>query len=188
MTFIVILRHFLGIKTLGSFIPTILVFIFLTIGLLEGVFFFFIIIASAIFIKIMLNKFKILYLPRITIIMIIITIAVLLILFFAGLLGLKTLTGISFFPLLILIILAEKFVLVQIKEGNKMAFSTSLETLLITCLGYILLTNELFIKFLVLYPYIILLLIPINYLSGKFTGLRLLEYFRFKEIIKNKND
>jgi len=34
------------------------------------------------------------------------------------------------------------------------------------------------------YPWIILLSVPINIFLGKWTGLRLSEYLRFKEVIK----
>jgi hypothetical protein len=36
-------------------------------------------------------------------------------------------------------------------------------------------------------PYIILLLFPINYLIGRFTGLRLTEYLRFWDILVDKD-
>ncbi len=177
-------RHILGIKTLGSYVPTIIIFSFLTTGLLQGAYFFFIIIFVSIFTKILMNKFKLLFLPRITIVMTIVTIAVLLGLLIAGLLNIHSLINISLFPILMMIIAAEKFILVQIKEGTSRAFSVALETLILASLAYLALTSKIFIQFLVSYPYILLLLIPINFATGKFTGLRLSEYFRFKSLFK----
>ena len=39
--------------------------------------------------------------------------------------------------------------------------------------------------FVLSYPEIILLLIPLNFMIGRFSWLRITEYFRFSEVIKN---
>jgi len=186
MTITSLLRHYIGVKTLGSYVPTIIIFAFLAMGLFQGVFFFIIVVSTAMLMKVIMSKFRILYLPRMTIVMTVVTIAVLFILFFAGLLNMKSLLDISLFPLLMLIMLAEKFILVQIKEGNNAAFSASIETLLMAVVFYIILTSHIFLQTMVTYPYIILFLIPINLLAGKFTGMRISEYFRFQKIINKK--
>ena len=136
MTVTTFTRHIVGIKTLGSYVPAIIIFAFLTMGLLQGTYFFTIIIAISMIAKIVMSKFRLLYLPRITIVMTIVTIAVLIGLLLAGLLNITSIINISLFPLLMLIMLAEKFILVQIKEGNSKAFSAALETLMLVSLAY----------------------------------------------------
>lgn len=46
--------------------------------------------------------------------------------------------------------------------------------------GFLLATSKIVREFLVLYPEVVLLLIPINILMGRYFGLRLSEIFRFK--------
>ncbi len=184
MTLVGILRHIFGIKTLGAFVPTIIMFAFIAVGLLQGVFFFVIVVVTAMIMKVFMSQFRILYLPRMTILMTVVILSVLLALTISGLFNLHSLVDISLFPLLIIIILAEEFILVQIKDGTKNAAIVAGETLLITTLGYLTITSTFFINTLLKYPYIILLLIPFNVLIGKLTGLRLSEYFRFKDVIK----
>lgn len=58
-------------------------------------------------------------------------------------------------------------------------------TLLIGLFCYVILNINAIKVILLSYPELILLLIPINFFIGKFTGLRITEYFRFKEIIKS---
>jgi len=175
-------RHIVGAKSLGSYVQTIIIFAFLTTGLLQGTYFFSIIIAISMLTKILMNKFRLLFLPRITIVMTITTIAVLIGLLLAGLFHIDSIIQMSLFPLIMLIIVAEKFILVQIKEGNQKALSTAFDTLILTSIAYLIITSHIFIQFLVTYPYILILLIPINFMIGKFTGLRLTEYFRFKSL------
>jgi hypothetical protein len=51
--------------------------------------------------------------------------------------------------------------------------------------GYYLAAWPLLIKGIVAYPWIVLITIPINIVLGKWDGLRISEYIRFKEVLKN---
>ncbi|KKQ57906.1 MAG: hypothetical protein US78_C0030G0001, partial [Parcubacteria group bacterium GW2011_GWD1_38_16] len=62
----------------------------------------------------------------------------------------------------------------------------SLETLFISVIGYYIASWPQLIRMILHYPWISLLTIPINIFLGKWTGLRLSEYFRFRQIIKPK--
>jgi len=94
------------------------------------------------------------------------------------------LAAVSIFPILIIITLVEKFVAVQIEKGNRTAVILALETLLISIVGFYLASWDLLIGILIANPWIVLLTLPINFFLGKWTGLRLSEYLRFKNILK----
>ena len=93
--------------------------------------------------------------------------------------------AISIFPILIIAILAEEFVKVQIEKGLWTATQLAIETLVISTLCYFLVSWEALRTFFLSYPELILLTIPLNYLLGKWTGLRLAEFFRFRELRKH---
>ena len=103
---------------------------------------------------------------------------------FGGNLRRTGLASVSIIPILIMITLVEKFVAVQIEKGNKTALFLALETLFISILGYFIASWDVLIRFVIVYPWSILLTIPLNILMGRWTGLRLGEYWRFKEVIK----
>jgi hypothetical protein len=94
------------------------------------------------------------------------------------------LASVSIFPILIMITIVEKFIAVQIEKGNGPAIRLALETLVMSILGYFIASSRLLIQFISSYPWAVLSTIPLNILIGKWTGLRLAEYFRFKEVIK----
>jgi hypothetical protein len=94
------------------------------------------------------------------------------------------LAHVSIFPILIMITIVEKFVAVQIEKGDKTAIRLALETLIISMLGYYLASWKVLLAFVAGYPWVILFTIPINIILGKWTGLRLTEYLRFREVIK----
>lgn len=58
------------------------------------------------------------------------------------------------------------------------------ETFLIALLGYLLISSEWTQLLLLSHPEIVLLILPGHIAMGKFTGLRITEYFRFREILK----
>ncbi|MEI9966449.1 MAG: hypothetical protein WDN67_02210 [Candidatus Moraniibacteriota bacterium] len=69
-----------------------------------------------------------------------------------------------------MITLAEKFVATQIEKGSRTAFILAAETLLISLVGYFLITWDTFIIFLLRHPWIILFNDPHQYRSRKVDG------------------
>ncbi len=184
-TFIAFLRQVVGIKAFGIYTPLIITFAFLaTNGLRYGVVIFLAVIFIGMLMRFILKPFRLLYLPRVAIMLTVVSLLILLMLTFGGNLKRTGLASVSIFPILIMITLVEKFVAVQIEKGNKTALILAFETLIISIFGFYIASWEPLIKALVSYPWLILLTIPINILIGKWTGLRVSEYFRFRNVIK----
>jgi hypothetical protein len=183
-TMIAFLRQVIGIKAFGIYTPSIIIFAFFATGIKYGVVLFVSVILVGMIVRLLMKRFRILYLPRVAITLSIVAIVMLFVLTIGGSFQRTGLAAVSIFPLLIMITLVEKFISTQIEKGNKTAFILALETLIISIVGYFLLKWGFLINFVVAYPWIILLTIPINIVLGKWTGLRVSEYFRFKEIFK----
>lgn len=186
-TFIAFLRQVVGIKAFGIYTPLLITFAFLaTNGLKYGIAIFLAVILAGMAMRFVLRPFRLLYLPRVAIMLTVVALAILLMLTFGGSFKRTGLASVSIFPILIMITLVEKFVTVQIEKGNKTAVVLALETLLISIVGFYIASWQGLIKFLTAYPWIILLAFPVNLFLGKWAGLRVSEYFRFKEIIKKQ--
>ena len=184
-TLIALLRQVFGVKAFGIYTPLIITFAFLaTNGIRYGIFIFVAVILSGMIMRFILKPFRLLYLPRVAIMISVVAMVILIMLTLGGSLKRTGLAAVSIFPILIMITLVEKFIAVQIEKGNKIAFKLALETLVISIAGYYLASWEFLIKFLAIYPWTILFTLPINVLLGKWTGLRVSEYLRFREIIK----
>lgn len=184
-SFIAFLRQVVGIKAFGIYTPLIITFAFLaTNGLKYGIVIFAAVIILGMLMRVVLKPFRLLYLPRVAIMLSIVAIAILLMLTVGGSLQRTGLAAVSIFPILIMITLVEKFVAVQIEKGDKTAIILTLETLFISVCGYFIASSKFLIEALAAYPWIILFTIPVNIFLGKWTGLRLNEYFRFRDIIK----
>ena len=184
-TFIAFLRQVVGIKAFGIYTPLIITFAFLaTNGLRYGIAIFITVIVVGMLMRFALRPFRLLYLPRVAIMLSIVAFAILLMLTIGGSLQRTGLASVSIFPILIMITLVEKFVAVQIEKGNRTAMILTFETLVISVLGYFIASWPWLIGFLLVYPWTILLTIPVNIFLGKWTGLRITEYMRFKNIIE----
>jgi hypothetical protein len=64
------------------------------------------------------------------------------------------------------------------------AIFLAVETLVISIIGFYIVSSHYLIHLLAFYPWIVLLTLPINIFLGKWTGLRLSEYLRFRDVIK----
>lgn len=184
-TLIAFLRQVVGIKAFGIYTPLIITFAFLaTNGLKYGIAIFVAVLLAGLLMRFVLKPFRLLYLPRVAIMLSVVSLLILLLLVFGGGFKRTGLAAVSIFPILIMITLVEKFVAVQIEKGNRTAVLLAFETLIISIAGYYLASWVPLIKLIAAHPWIILLTLPINILLGKWTGLRLSEYIRFKQVLK----
>lgn len=181
-TIIVLFRQILGIKTLGIYIPSILTLAFLAIGLKYGLAIFLVVLVTATLVRWILKRARLLYLPRMAIVLTVVALAILFTFILGARFGKAGFISVSIFPMLIMILLVERFVAVQIERGGRQAFILSLETVIVSCICYFIVDLETLKTFILGYPELILFTLPINILLGRWMGLRLTEYFRFAEI------
>jgi hypothetical protein len=187
VTMIAFFRQVIGIKAFGIYTPAIITFAFLATNEIKyGITIFVTVILVGTVTRYLLKKARLLYLPRVAIMITIVGFSILFLLFIGGTWNRTGLASVSIFPILIMITLVEKFIAVQIEKGNRAAIILSLETLFISIIGYYIASWPQLIKMILSYPWLSLLTIPINIFLGKWTGLRLSEYFRFRQIIKPK--
>lgn len=185
VTIIAASRQIVGIKGFGIYTPSIITLAFLSTGLKYGVFLFLVILVIGMVSRVVIKEFRLLYLPRVAIMLTIVSVVTFLLLIFGGYFRRTGLASVSIFPLLIMITIMEKFIVVQIEKGAKTAVFLSFETLLVSTIAY-LITSISSLKHLMLsYPWLLILVVLVNFGLGKWTGLRFSEYFRFKEVVKN---
>jgi hypothetical protein len=185
-TFIAFLRQVVGIKAFGIYTPLIITFAFLaTNGLRYGVFLFLVIVFVGMLMRFVMKPFRLLYLPRVAIMLTVVSLVIIVMLALGGdMLKTTGLASVSILPILNMIPLVEKFVAVQIEKGNRTALILAFETLIISIFGFYIASWKSLIEVLLVYPWVILFTIPVNIVLGRWTGLRVSEYLRFKSIIK----
>lgn len=188
VTMVAFFRQVVGIKAFGIYTPSIITFALLAFdpnGLKYGIAIFVSVIAVGTLSRLLMKKFRLLYLPRVAMTVSIVSLAILGILVIGGMTHRTGLAAVSIFPLLIMITLAEKFVATQIEKGSRVALILAVETLVISVAGYFLIGWNTLITLVLTYPWIILFTFVINFSLGKWTGLRITELLRFRKIIRH---
>jgi len=186
VTIIAFFRQVIGVKAFGIYTPAIVTFAFLAVPQLRyGVVVFVFVIILGMIMRYVLKGFRLLYLPRVAITLSLIAFAILFLLSFGGSVHRTGLASVSIFPILIMITIVEKFVATQIEKGNNAALVLAILTLGISLVGYYVASWPILIRGIVAHPWLILFTIPINVILGKWDGLRLSEYIRFREVLKN---
>ncbi len=179
-------RHVVGLRGFGIFLPAALSVVFLATGPVVGIGLFLVIVTVSIGVRSVLRRFKIKlqYLPRMALILLFVVVAVLVLLFAAPVIRQPSLTNVSIFPILILVLLAEDFTKVQMGKSAKTAINITTETLILALVSFVFLTSETLQRFAILNPEILLLSVAIfDFLMGKYIGLRFAEYWRFRKLI-----
>lgn len=177
-------RHVIGLAGFGIFTPAILGVVFLATGILSGVALFVIIIMAATFARLVLRRVRLQYLPRMALLLWFVSLAVFGLMFASAYLDVPNIAAASIFPILILILLAETFMEVQIKDGMRQATSKTLITMLVAAFGYWLLQWEILQRFALLQPELFVLGVGLfDVVLGKYTGLRLAERYRYRQVL-----
>jgi len=184
-SFIAFSRQIIGIRGLGIYITLIIAYAFVATKLKYGLVIFLLVIVTGSLARLLLKKTKLLYLSRMAIILTTVALAIFLMFLFGSYLSVGGLQIISIFPILIMILMVERFVSIQIERGQKMAIFLTLETLALAIIAYYIINWSWLQQTLLEYPIMsFLILFFFNFLLGKWTGLRLTEYFRFKELME----
>ncbi len=179
-------RQIVGIKGFGIYTPLIIAYAFIALGLIYGLAFFLIIMIVGTLMRFLVKKSRLLYLPRMALVITSVAIAIFLLILTGAYFKLDNLIMVPIFAVIVMITLVEKFIAAQIERGNREAIILTLETLALSIICYWIALWPLLQSLVLTYPALVILAtVLINLILGKWTGLRLAEVYRFRQIIKN---
>lgn len=180
-------RHIIGLRGFGIYIPAVLSVAFVSTEIVSGAIFFVAVLLAASLTRVVVRKFKFPYLPRTSMILWGVSVFILGLLILSSRLALHELLTINIFPLLILILLTENFMDSQLFNSQQEAFKLTFETLLIAVICSLIISQDAVQQFVLLYPEASLLgTALVNYLIGRYKGLRLLEILRFRSVLSQE--
>ncbi len=183
VTVVAFMKQVVGIDTLGVYTPSILTLSFIALNLWFGLLIFVALLLIGGAVRHFLHRYRLLYIPRMAIILTFVSLTILLLLFLGAYFEIGNVAGVAIFPMLIMSTMVEKFVTIQSDRGFKGAIKVVLEVLSVSILCYFVADWGL-LKTLVLgHPEIILFFLIFNFLLARWSGLRLTEYIRFRELI-----
>ena len=179
-------RHLIGLRGFGIFLPAALSVVFVATGPVVGIGLFLVIVVISTMTRLILRrlKIKLQYLPRMAIILWVVSLSVLGVLFLAPVIGRPEITNVSIFAVLILALLAEDFIRVQLGKSFKTALNLTTETVILALVSFIFLTLKALQEFALLNPEILLgSVFVFDFVIGRYVGLRVMEIWRFRKLI-----
>ncbi|MEN8260863.1 MAG: inactive transglutaminase family protein [Pseudomonadota bacterium] len=181
--FIVLLRNIIGVKTFGTFMPILIALAFRETELFWGVVLFSLIVAIGLMIRFYLEYLKLLLVPRLASVLIIVILVMAGISLLSHKLGIERGLSVALFPMVILAMTIERMSLVWEEHGPAEALKQGMGSLLAAILGYLIMTNSLLGHVIFVFPELLLTVLAITLLLGRYTGYRIAELWRFRALI-----
>ena len=131
----------------------------------------------------LLSRLELLHSPQLAVMLTAVITSMLCISWAGAEFNLRDLARISLFPVAIMAITAERFALMEIEEGGWLAWTTLARTLVV--IGFCFVTmHSLSLQIIMLgFPELLLVIIAIDIWLGRWMGLRLSEWIRFRRLI-----
>jgi hypothetical protein len=182
-------RHLIGVRGAGILTPALLAVAFLATGIWAGVALFVVILLVTVVGKTVLKSLKLQYLPRVSLLLWIVSAGVFLTLFASSVWDVSQLVSVGIFPILILMLLAETFIDIQAGRSGSEARALIFQTFALAMISSLLLGSEMVQRALLMWPEIIFFGVAIfDLFMGRYTGLRLSEYLMYRGIVKEDEE
>lgn len=179
-------RNVIGIPTFGIFSPILLTLFFKETSLGFGIIFFAVVVAIGIGQRYILDKFYLLAVPRMSIILTLIILLMIAYSFWSVDISFISQKHLSFFPIVIVTTNIERLSIMIAEEGVYSTVKTLVGTLFISLLTYALFFVHTLEMFMFTNPELLLTVIGLLILIGKYKGYRLSEFLRFRDLVKQR--
>ena len=176
-------RNVIGLQTYGTFLPALIAASAQETGVWWGLFGFSLVIFILFWVRAAFESFNLLHTPKLSAMLSVVVILLISISVLSVRFPIIDLAHVTLFPIAILTLTTERFSLVVEEEGVRQALLTLLVTLFVTYACFFFM-NSLFLQTSFLaFPELIVFVIAMNVWLGRWVGLRLLEFWRFRNII-----
>jgi len=177
-----LLRNVVGLNTFGTFMPILIAIAFRQTELAYGLSLFTAIIAVGYLVRLGLERYKLLLVPRLSAIL---TFVIGVIAFLALLghhLAMRNIIAVGLFPIVILTMTIERFHVVAEETGTRAALGMAARTLVVAAAVYGLFSWEYLQLVFFTYPELLLIIAAAQIALGRYVGFRLTELARFRRI------
>jgi hypothetical protein len=173
-------RNLVGVSTFGIFMPMLLALAFRETHLVWGFFYLTILVGIGVVIRWALNRLKLLMIPRLATVLTLIVSMMIGLIMLGGRIGIHSALSVGLFPMVIMTTAVERFFVLQSEDSTTAALKESLTTALVASCGFLLFHWDWLRKVLFVYPELLLVVVAMLLLLGRYSGYRLMELRRFR--------
>jgi hypothetical protein len=181
---IVFLRNIIGIQTFGTFMPVLIALSFRETELLSGLVLFTLIVTLGLLIRFYLERLKLLLVPRLAAVVITVILLMALVSIVSHRMDLEVGLSVALFPMVILAMTIERMSIVWEELGASDAIKQGLGSLAVAAICYLLMFHPQVEHLVFVFPELLLVVLSFTLLLGRYTGYRVTELMRFRDLVK----
>jgi hypothetical protein len=179
---ILLLRNFVGIKTFGTFMPVLIALAFRETTLGSGLLLFTLVVSIGLLVRFYLEHLKLLLIPRLASVLVVVVIIFLLISVLSHHLGIDAGLSMALFPMVIITMTIERMSIVWEERNAWEAIQQGLGSLFAASIAYFAMENHFAQHLFFVFPELLLILLAIMLLMGRYRGYRISEIYRFESL------
>lgn len=179
---IVLLRVLIGFRTSGTFMPVLIALAFIQTTLLAGLVIFITVVGFGLWIRYYLSYLNLLLVARISAVIIVVILLMASLSVISYKLGFHQALTVTFFPTIILAWTIERMSILWEEEGPHEVLIQGGGSLFAAVLVYLLMSTAIVEHLTFNFPELMISLLGIILVLGKYTGYRLLELYRFRSL------
>lgn len=183
---VVCMRLLVGIKTSGTFMPVLIALAFIQTTLFVGLVIFLVIVSVGLVIRSWLSHLNLLLVARVAAVVIVVVLLMAVLALISYKLGLDQALTVTFFPTIILSWTIERMSILWEEEGAHEVLIQGGGSLLVATLAYLVMSIDVVEHLTFNFPELLLSLLGVILLLGKYTGYRLSELYRFRDLAQRK--
>ena len=178
----VVMRNLIGIESFGTFMPVLIALAFRETKLLWGILLFILLVALGLSIRFLLERLRLLLVPRLCAVLIVVVMLMTGVSLVSNQLGLETGLSVALFPMVIISMTIERMSVMWEESGPADAIRSGLGSLVIAAIAYMCMGTSWLEHLIFTFPELLLVVLAMVVLLGRYTGYRLVELRRFRAL------
>jgi hypothetical protein len=178
----VFMRNIVGIDAFGTFMPVLIALSFRETQLLWGAILFTLLVTLGLSIRFLLERLRLLLVPRLSAVLIVVVMLMMVISVVSHKLGIETGLSVALFPMVIIAMTIERMSIVWEEHGAADAMRAAAGSLLLASFAYLAMGMPWLEHLIFTFPELLLVVLAIVILMGRYSGYRLTELARFKAL------
>jgi hypothetical protein len=179
---LVVMRQVVGIETIGTFMPVLIALAFRVTDLFYGVLFFTLLVSFGLLMRVYFAKLNLLLVPRLAAMLVVVILLMVGMSLLADSVSLGLGLSVALFPIVILTMTIERISVTWEENGPPDAIKQAIGSLVVAVLAYLAMSWTLLEHLLFVFPELTLILLAVMLMLGRYSGYRLTELGRFRDL------
>jgi hypothetical protein len=177
------LRNIIGVPTFGTFTPVLIALAFRETQLLNGLLLFTFVVVLGLTVRFYFERLGLLLVPRLAAVLTVVVLLLVAIGVLSNELDIETGLSVSLFPMVILTMVIERMSIVWEERGPAEAIMEGLGSLAVASAAYLVMSVHEIQHLVFAFPELLLVVLAVALLLGRYKGYRLTELMRFKAFL-----